>query len=288
MRVGTVTRALVLAPRLSLLLGCGSSGDSHAPPSAAAPSASAPSLAPAPSSSAPVATHGSDATTSQPAPEPTCPRAAFKNHNVLVVTSCDGREQRFKDYDRWSSIDEAAFSTEGDWLFVRWKGEKPALRLDIYDVAHGKRTARFIPGFGGDLAWTPGHRIYHDWGCGTECLVWRVYDTSGKKLHEEGALVWPSPDHRYAAFAAGPPPDSWVPGPVPTAFFRVRDLDRDREVRIPIVPRDPTAVGLKLESCAWLSDGRIDVGYLLFNEDDARGGGTSEHQIVALPTELMR
>ena len=81
---------------------------------------------------------------------------------------------------------------------------------------------------------------------------------------------------------------SWLPGPVPTAFFRVRDLDRDREVRIPISPRDHTAVGLKLESCEWLSDGRIYVGYLLFDEDDARGERTTEHQIVVLPTELTR
>lgn len=40
--------------------------------------------------------------------------------------------------------------------------------------------------------------------------------------------------------------------------------------------------------CKWLSDGRIDVGYLLFDADNARGDGTAEHRTVALPAELTR
>ncbi len=64
------------------------------------------------------------------------------------------------------------------------------------------RVGHWAPGFGGGLRWTPGERLFHEWGCGTHCMNGNLYDVRGTTLRSfVGSAAWTSDDGRYAAIA---------------------------------------------------------------------------------------
>ncbi|MBI5549683.1 MAG: hypothetical protein HY901_37835, partial [Deltaproteobacteria bacterium] len=111
-------------------------------------------------------------------------------------------EIRLTDYGRWSRIDEYELSDDGRWLVVTFQLERPPIRVDIYDLLTNQRTARFLPGFGGEFRWTAFNTLYQRFGCGTGCARLRIYDTSGHILFEtmpDDTTVDIAPSEMYAA-----------------------------------------------------------------------------------------
>ena len=75
-------------------------------------------------------------------------------------------------------------SPSGYYLLV-WHMDYPPQRLKIFRINDGKMVADFVPGFGGQLQWTYGDKIFHSWGCGTNCQTIVVYDIAGGTLHSD-------------------------------------------------------------------------------------------------------
>ncbi len=93
-------------------------------------------------------------------------------------------------------------SPDGRRAFVWYNEDRRPLKLAIYDLAARRRTARFAPGFGGDIHFTPGGNLVHDWGCGTNCANFRVYDPAGRTVLEAvSSWVEISPTHRFVLTA---------------------------------------------------------------------------------------
>ena len=72
--------------------------------------------------------------------------------------------------------------------------------LSIYDLQTMQLLKEFEPGFGGDLQWNRDDNIVHTYGCGSGCMVAKVYSTQGKTLFSiNGSPVEISPSGRFVA-----------------------------------------------------------------------------------------
>ncbi len=103
------------------------------------------------------------------------------------------------------SIQAVEVSPSGRHFFVWSTPDRHARELDVYERTNSgvTRVARWSPGFGGELRWVEGDRLWHSWGCGTSCVTGQLYDTQGRTLFSEpaAAALWESADHRFAAIA---------------------------------------------------------------------------------------
>jgi hypothetical protein len=91
----------------------------------------------------------------------------------------------------------SGISADGRWAFV-WHVTRPPQVLSVYDLASHQRTTSFEPGFGGDVRWTRADTLLHSWGCGTDCQMFRLYDTKGAVLFEGSAgMHTESPSMRF-------------------------------------------------------------------------------------------
>ncbi len=90
-------------------------------------------------------------------------------------------------------------SPDGAWLVV-WHMARPPRQVSIYRAADLTRVARFAPGFGGELAWTPHGTLLHQWGAGPGVRCWQVLDRAGRRLLGGDACgLSPSPDRALLA-----------------------------------------------------------------------------------------
>lgn len=116
---------------------------------------------------------------------------------VHVVTG--GRERLLDRYAKPIGVEATEVSPNGRWAFVWYRGNRSPLQLAIYDLRLRRRTARFVPGFGGEMHFTPNGHIVHHWGCGTNCANIALYDVHGRVLLSVGASgVDLSPTRRFA------------------------------------------------------------------------------------------
>jgi hypothetical protein len=86
-------------------------------------------------------------------------------------------------YNNWEYIRECKISDNNNYIFV-WHKPKEAkkLILSIYDVNNNKLIKEIIPGYGGEIIWLPGDRLFHLWGCGSNCYVFNLYDCKLNKI----------------------------------------------------------------------------------------------------------
>lgn len=140
---------------------------------------------------------------------------------VRVVT---GRHERvLARYAKPIGVEATEISPDGRWAFVWYRAARPPLQLAIYDLRSTRRTARFAPGFGGEMHFTPKGNIVHTWGCGTNCAVFALYDVHGKKLRVVvSSRIDVSPSRRFVM--TGP---SLYAANEPVVIY---DLDTGRKV----------------------------------------------------------
>jgi hypothetical protein len=110
------------------------------------------------------------------------------------------RDREWVDVTRFEDSREIHFaevSPTGRWLAVWHRARGEARTISIYDLAGLRLQARFIPGCGGSLEWTPYDTLLHRWGAGTSCRAIALYDTSGRTLDRWIASVFETtPDRR--------------------------------------------------------------------------------------------
>lgn len=82
-------------------------------------------------------------------------------------------------------------SPSGCYLLV-WHMDRSPRRLTIYRLTDNAEVSDFVPGYGGDLQWTRGDKILHEWGAGTGVKNICVYDVTGAVVHSDsvtGAIL---------------------------------------------------------------------------------------------------
>lgn len=152
-----------------------------------------------------------------------------------------GRERLVERYPRPIAVEASEVSPDAHWAFVWYRADRGPLQLAIYDLHTSRRTARFAPGVGGEMHFTPHGNIVLRWGCGSNCAGLLLYDPHGKKLLETGGgWVEVSPTRRFAV--TGPSfPDREEP-------IVLHDLDAVRTVFTKHAPRDDD---FTLEGTRW-------------------------------------
>lgn len=148
---------------------------------------------------------------------------------VRVVTG--RRERLLERYAKPIGVKATEISPDGRWAFVWYREARPPLQLAIYALRSMRRTARFMPGFGREMHFTPKGNIVHTWGCGTSCAMLALYDVHGKKLLGTGGSgVDVSPTRRFAM--TGP---SLYAADEPVVIY---DIDTGRRVFTKVRPSD--------------------------------------------------
>jgi len=162
-----------------------------------------------------------------------------------------GHERLLERYPEPISVQATEVSPDGHWAFVWYYTARPPLQLSIYDLRTMRRTARFAPSRGGEMHFTPGGNIVHDWGCGTNCAVFALYDVLGKKLLTVGSSgIDISPTRRFALTAP-----SLFAADEPVVVY---DLDAGRKVYTGGLPRGDSLV---LDKVRWNDPhGAIQIG----------------------------
>ena len=98
-------------------------------------------------------------------------------------------------------------SLSGRYFYVWSTPDRRRREIDVFERPRAPgvaavRVGHWAPGFGGGLRWTPGERLFHEWGCGTNCMNGNLYDVRGTTLRSfVGSAAWTSDDGRYAAIA---------------------------------------------------------------------------------------
>jgi hypothetical protein len=98
-------------------------------------------------------------------------------------------------------------SLSGRYFYVWSTPDRRRREVDVFERPRAPgvdavRVGHWVPGFGGELRWTPGERLFHTWGCGTQCMNGNLYDVHGTTLHSvAGSAAYTSDDGRYAAIA---------------------------------------------------------------------------------------
>jgi len=122
---------------------------------------------------------------------------AWGTGEIRVVL--DGHEQVLERYAAPIRVQATEVSSDGRTAFVWYYSSRPPLQLAIYDLRSMQRTARFAPGFGGEIHFTPAGNIVHRWGCGSNCHELALYDLRGKTLLRGwGSDLEISPGGRFA------------------------------------------------------------------------------------------
>lgn len=181
-----------------------------------------------------------------------------------------GRERPLERYREPISVVATEISPDGRWAFVWHSPARPPLQLAIYDLRTMRRTARFAPGFGGEMHFTPGGNLVHRWGCGTNCAQLAVYDVHGKTLLSTGGSgVEVSPTQRFAV--TGP---SLFAAEEPAVIY---DLDAGRSV----YKRDrPRGDSFLLNDVRW-DDKRCVISLELAHLHDSK----AQHVVVRPPRQ---
>lgn len=102
---------------------------------------------------------------------------------------------------------EVRASSSGRYFYVWSTPDRRRREVDVYERPRAPggaavRVGHWAPGFGGELRWTPGDRLFHTWGCGTSCVNGNLYDVRGATLRSVvGSAIWTSADGRHAAVA---------------------------------------------------------------------------------------
>jgi hypothetical protein len=174
------------------------------------------------------------------------------------------RDRLLERYREPISVESTEVSLDGRLAFVWYREARLPLQIAIYDLRSMKRTARFSPGFGGELHFTPGGNIVHRWGCGSNCAELSVYDVHGKHVLDAGGTgVEVSQTRRFA-----------VIGP---SFFAadeavvVYDLDSGQSV---FTRRPRPSDNILLDEVRW------DEGHGVVRLRLERLGGREAQQIV--------
>src|SRR5690606_24401759 len=71
--------------------------------------------------------------------------------------------------------------------------------LSVYDLKTLREVKTKAPSFGGFFQWNGHHQIIHQWGCGTNCANFRIYDLQLNELFftlSSGGFLL-SPDYNY-------------------------------------------------------------------------------------------
>lgn len=203
------TRAIALALSPVCWLGCGSKAVS-------------PTRAPAVSSTpAPVAP-------ARPTP-PVLELVHSADGTVDVCARIDGTLRNLTQFSHVHHLYAHQVSMDGRWALV-WYMDYPPRRLAIYDLRTGGRHARLTPGYGGELRWISGNRIFHSWGAGTGVRCCQVFDIEGREQFGEV----------YGGFELSPDTRRLVEYPVVLAGERlyVVDLATFRRRTLDVLPPD--------------------------------------------------
>lgn len=101
---------------------------------------------------------------------------------------------------------QTGMSRSSKHFFVWSRADGQARDLDIFESptsvsrGHAHQTAHVQPGFGGELTWLEQDRLWHVWGCGTECVGAQLYDESGVlQFSGAGSLADASHDGKRVA-----------------------------------------------------------------------------------------
>lgn len=129
-----------------------------------------------------------------------------KDHKpVIQVIDENGHSVFTYTFTIVQNIYDVQLSPSGHYLYL-WHCQKNPRKLKIFRIQDGKMLADFIPGYGGELQWTKGDKLFHAWGCGTCCHMIRTCDITGYILHEEGGDGYLLTDQGfYITFPAGSP-----------------------------------------------------------------------------------
>ena len=84
-------------------------------------------------------------------------------------------------FERPQHIYTAQVSPTNRYLLV-WHLDYTPRKASIYDLKRSVKVSTFVPGAGGDLQWTAGDLIYHEFGAGTNTAIFYVYGTDGNVL----------------------------------------------------------------------------------------------------------
>src|SRR5262245_58077449 len=104
------------------------------------------------------------------------------------------------------SLVETRFSRSGAHFYVWSKADGHPRDLDVFETpsagqAPARRAWHRVPGAGGELHWLEGERLWHDWGCGTSCVIAQLTDLNGRVVTEQGSWAEVSHDARRALVA---------------------------------------------------------------------------------------
>jgi len=165
------------------------------------------------------------------------------------------------------TVIETGFSRSRAHFYVWSKADGAPRDLDIFVTPGGgdgpaRSSGHVVPGFGGELRWLEGERLWHWWGCGTACVMAKLYDATGAVRHAEtGSWAEVAPDARrvlvldyggsvvlidaitLARFASGPIPGagfpdevSWSAAGVRVVFIEAIGQPRTRSIVVTCVP----------------------------------------------------
>ena len=63
-------------------------------------------------------------------------------------------------------------------LVYHKKNNAIAFEISVFDVMTKSLKVSIFPGYGGILNWTANNNILHEWGCGSECVNFKIYDSN--------------------------------------------------------------------------------------------------------------
>ncbi len=97
-----------------------------------------------------------------------------------------------------NEIEFAAVAPSGARLAVWHKPTRHCLQLALYELPSLRLVQRFAPGYGGSLEWTAYDTLLHQWGAGSGCSDYAIYDSNGEELSggvRTGWALTPSRTH---------------------------------------------------------------------------------------------
>jgi hypothetical protein len=110
-------------------------------------------------------------------------RGSYKGCYYDVVVSKNNRQYNISMFHPWEDVVNVLLSPDEHYLLVRHKPQSGnAYLLSVYDITTLKLVRRLAPGYGGSFVWNNRHQIIHQWGCGTNCSNFRIYDLQLNEL----------------------------------------------------------------------------------------------------------
>lgn len=110
-------------------------------------------------------------------------RGSYKGCYYDVVVSKNGKQHNITMFRPWEEIEKVLLSPDDHYMMVRHKPQLGrSYLLSVYDLKTLRLIKRIAPGYGGGLNWNNRHQIIHQWGCGTNCGNFRIYDLQLNEL----------------------------------------------------------------------------------------------------------